>query len=290
MTFRLRSTTTMIGLLCVLCSFAMAQESDVEELSLTELDSIELQAEGLDVEALDVEQDMKLLRVRLQDDGILSGRLHVHYATGKSKPATARIALAKDGDLVGTASTDDKGQFEMEGIEPGEYVATAVIKSGATNFQVEVMAFDANAGIEGMNLEGTLTPIPAEDCAGCNQQGFGEVVFEEGIAGGSACGTCGEFVGEGFVDGCGCGEEIIVEPFVDEGYIIEEEYVESYPAAAAGGCGGGFSGGGCCGGGGGGFGGRGRGLGLGLLGIGGLATGITALALSGDGPVSPSRP
>ena len=246
--------------------------------------------------------DGEALKVHLQDDGSLAGRLRVFYATGKSEPAEAKISFLQDGNLLDAVETDDMGHFQLAALEPGEYVAKAAISTGTTDFTVNVVEFEEGADPDSMFLDASLTPIPD-----------GQIIEGEIIAG--DCGSCGEIVSDGYVDsgyveggyieegiiggeiidgGCGCGEVInegIVyeEPFVDAGYV--EEYVDpgyvDMGYVDAGCCGGGFTSSGCCGGGGGGaIGGGGR-----LLGLAALGTAIALpLALNDDTPVSPARP
>lgn len=237
------------------------------------------------------------LNVHLQDDGSLAGRLRVFYATGKSEPAEAKISFLKDGDVVNSVKTDDMGHFQLAALEPGEYVAKAAISTGTTDFAINVVEYQEGIDAEAMFLDATLTPTPD-----------GEIIEGEIIAG--DCGSCGEIVSEGIVDGgyieegivggeiidggCGCGteiigEEIYTEPFVDAGYV--EEYIDpgyiDTGYVDAGCCGGGFTSGGCCGGGGGAIGGGGRLLGLAALG----AAVAIPLALDDDNtPVSPAAP
>ena len=240
------------------------------------------------------------LKVHLQDDGSLAGRLRVFYATGKSEPAAAKITFLQDGTLVDAAQTDGNGHFQLASLEPGEYVAKAAISTGTTDFTINVVEFQEGVDPEAMFLDATLTPTPD-----------GEIIEGDVIAG--DCGSCGEIVSEGIVDAgyvdegivggeiiagdCGCGEvgcgcgEVIAEPMYEEVYA--EPYYEEYidPGYVdAGCCGGGFTTGGCCGGGGGGIGGGGRLLGLAALG----AAIAIPLALDDDDPqvvvVSPAAP
>ena len=287
MTKWLQITAKLAVVLC--CGVVFAQDgadllddfaSEVEVLSS---DSAESSAD-LDVDAMATDAaEVKILNVRLQDNGNLSGRLQVYYPTGKSEPADAKVAFTQSGQLVSSTRTDDMGHFHVEGLEPGDYTATASVGEASTDFQVKVLAFDENAAPEEMFLEGTLTPVPEEimggemivdggacvDC-GCENCGGeimeGEVIVDEGIV-----------YDEGFVDECTtCGEEVIVE----ETFTPDMGCGCTTPDSGFSSCGT------CGGGGGGGFGGRG----LGLLGIGGLAAGVTALAIDDDDAVSPSAP
>ncbi len=201
------------------------------------------------------------LKVRLQESGSLAGRLQMVYPTGKALPAQAKIAFSQEGDLVDSATTNEEGEFELAQLAPGTYNATAVAADNATDFQVDVLAYDPAAKPEEMLMQGTLTPV-AEEMA----------VAETGR---KICDKCGgEILPEGEVllegdelvgDLCTCGEEVLVE-----------EEIIAEPCCAMGACcppTGGFGGGG------GGCGGKG----LGLLGLGGLAAGLTALAVDNNG-------
>lgn len=270
---------------CFCCSVAIAQEGsdlldDFTSLDSSTVTSNDQTASELNVDALANAKadDVEILNVRLQNNGKLSGRLQVYYPTGKSEPATATVAFTQSGQLVSSVTTDDMGHFHVEGLEPGDYTATASMGEASTDFQVKVLAFDEHAAPEEMFLEGTLTPIPAGDMVvdggcvdcGCDTCG-GEIISEEFVDSGIIVDEAPMIVDEGFVidEGmpiadCGCGA---TPPTITTGY-----------TPSCGTCGGG--------GGGGGFGGRG----LRLLGIGGLAAGITALAIDDDDPVSPAAP
>ncbi len=293
MTRWFQHATKLAVLLC--CGLAMAQDgadliddfspsidvitSDVAESTnpldaadVTETPDTTESTESLDVDALapatEQANDVKIINVRLQDNGQLSGRLQVYYPTGKSEPADAKVAFSQQGQLVSSTRTDETGHFHLTGLEPGDYTATASVGEASTDFQVKILAFDENAAPEEMFLEGTLTPIPTDD-AGT------ELIVDTDAAN---CDSCGEVIDGEFLD-----EEIIMgeECYVDE--CMADMGCECAPMDS------GFSSCGTCGGGGGGW------LG-GLLGAGGLATGIAALAIDDDDdnnnnrPVSPSRP
>ncbi len=175
--------------------------------------------------------------VRLHEDGSLSGRLRVLYTTGKMVPADASVAFIQDDQVVQTAHTEADGSFQVDGLEPGKYVAETAIAEGSTTFHVDVYEHDETADEQDMLMDATLTPTP-------------------------------DFVtGEIVSDGCtSCGGDIISEPLVEETF-VEEGVI--YDECALGDCGmecgtscDGFSGGGCCGGGGGG------GFGAGAVGVG----------------------
>ena len=207
--------------------------------------------------------------VRIKQDGTLQGRVSIIQATGKRLPADAQVKIAQAGKVVGETKTNADGEFEFAGVEPGSYEATATIEAGSTDFSVNVLPYDENAAPDQMLLDATLTPtpelLPEATCVGCGAKIDSAV---DGYVDG------GVVAGDLYCDGC-LAEEVII----DEGYVAA-------PCAMGATCcsSGGFAGGGCCGGGG--------GLGW-LLGAGGLATGITALALNDDDdrlPASPAGP
>jgi hypothetical protein len=222
---------------------------------------------------------VRAVTVRLQEDGLLVGRVRLVYATGKTLPANVDLSFVGTRGDVQATSTGETGSFYVDDLQPGRYVATAALENGSTEFRVNVLPFDEDALPGEMFLDASLSPTPellpvvdrgvdqpiAVDqssmvCSECGQT----CNFPE--CGGAICEDCGELV-------CGeCMEEVPCDTC-------------NAPQMACG-CGGG--GGGCCGGGGGGGGGFG-----GFLGAAGLAAGITALALSGDDnrqPVSPVQP
>ena len=284
-------TRTYLGSLFVvlaLIGVVPAQDSLVEDnLDLTDvIVDVENSASDAPIEPIaDSEADVVRV-VRLQSDGKLEGRVSIIQATGKRLPADAQLKFQRDGELVEEATTNQDGQFEVVGIDPGTYVATASIENGSTDFSVNVLPYDANAEPDQMILDATLTPTPelyvdegiGSACSSCG----GEVIMDQGIVDGGYIeeGIIGG--GEVFCDSC-MGGEIIADQY------IGEEIIASAPcsmgATCGTSCGGGFaSSGGCCGGGG------GRGLGW-LLGVGGLAAGITALAIDDDdAPASPAGP
>ncbi len=240
MTFRLGLKSALMGAVC-LCAWSYADTATTS-------------------------QEPALLKVRLQETGNLAGRLQMVYPTGKALPAQAKIAFSQEGDLVGSATTNEEGEFQLAQLAPGQYEATAVAADASTDFQVDVLAYDPAAKPEEMLMQGTLSPVADESLVA--------------TAGRKICDKCGgEIIPEGEVllegdevigDICHCGEEVVVEE------ILEEPCCEMGACCPAPG---GFGGGGCCGGG---------GKGLGLLGLGGLAAGITALAVdNNNNPVSP---
>ncbi len=271
-------TRTYLGSLFVvltLIGVVPAQDSLVDEsLDLTD---VIVDVENEAAQAADVGSDAsaELVRVvRLKSDGKLEGRISIIQPTGKRLPANAQVKFQRDGQLVEEAVTDKDGQFEVQGIDPGSYTATASIDAGSTDFTVSVLPFDANAGPDQMILDATLTPTP-------------ELYVEDSI--GSACTNCGEVIDGVYTDGGYIDGGIVDGGMVCDscmgGEIIGEEIV-SMGAPCGSTCGGFSGGGGCCGGGG------GRGLGW-ALGAAGLATGIAALAIDDDdnnNTASPSRP
>lgn len=291
MTKWLQASAKLAVVLC--CSVAFAQDGAdllddfAASVDVVTSDSSESAAD-LDVDALapNADDSVKILNVRLQDNGKLSGRLQVYYPTGKSEPADAKVAFTQSGQLISSTRTDDMGHFHVEGLEPGDYTATASVGEASTDFQVKVLAFDENAAPEEMFLEGTLTPIPEEIVGG-------EMIVDGGGCVDCGCNSCGgEIIQEEVIvdEGIVYDEGIVMDQGVvmDEGYVVEETFTPDMGCGCAAPVSSGFSSCGTCGGGGGGgfIGGRG----LGLLGIGGLAAGITALAIDDDTPVSPAAP
>jgi hypothetical protein len=237
-------TRTYLGslfMVLVLISVSPAQNDSDLDVPFPPQADLDLTDVIVDVEASDVPADVVqaalpnvvVRMVRLMYDGSLQGRVRIIFPTGKTVPANAEIAFKQSGKVLGATKTNGEGIFEVASLPPGRYTATVSIEAGSTDFQVNVLPYDSEANADQMMLNATLTPTP-------------EIVADETLT--STCPACGGRLDENGI--CEeCGEEVIVE-----------EYVEEMPAE----CCGGFSGGGCCGGGGG-------GMGLGLVGLAGLA-------------------
>ena len=293
----LKWLTAVAGIVC-LCSAASFSQTDdlLSDFStdVVQTDNIVVDSDSVsDAEPVASQTNTSataadILNVRLQNDGKLSGRLLVLYPTGKSEPADAKVAFSRDGAMVETSRTDESGHFHVAGLQPGEYIATASVGEASTDFQVRILEFDPNADPDEMFLEGTLTPLPQ-----------GDVMVDGGLVEGALagdCGDCGGVIAEPLygdeVVGDFVGGDIISEPIMDGGFVMDGGCMDGACGYATDmGCCGASTGGyfepvyGCSGGGGGG----GFGLG-GLLGVGGLAAGITALAIDDDDVVSPAAP
>lgn len=123
--------------------------------------------------------------VRLKRDGNLEGRVSVIQATGKRLPVDAEVTFARAGKVVNEAKTNQEGQFEVSGMQPGTYMATASIQTGSTDFALNVLPYDENAEPEQMILDATLTPTPE--------------LYEGGNS--STCENCGAELKGGYVEG-----------------------------------------------------------------------------------------
>ena len=213
-------------------------------------------------------------RVAQSGDG-LRGRIHAAGATGSDlvDANLTNVFLVKDKIQAAHVITDERGEFVVEKLDPGQYSLMAIGPHGLGMLSFELVA--NNASTARTTSDGkTLVGVAAEGCCGqvamqvapimpnfvdtCCQ----EVIIEEPIIETCGCGQPIDTCGCEVIDPCGCGAGIPVEEGVaGVGY-------------------GGFMGGG----GGGFYGGGGGGGGLG--GLGGLAAAaaipIAAIALSDD--------
>lgn len=272
----LGSLFVVLGLLGV--SPAQDAEESLEALS----DDIEVSIEEVNIETAseadqatidDLDEEVVYM-VRLRDDGMLHGRVQMADPTGKNVPVDAQVHFKQAGEMVDSVATDDEGAFEVAGLSPGDYVATAEVDSGATDFSVTVLPYEEGADPKQMMLDATLSPTPELEA----------IPQDETVIDDAVCANCGGVVSEGDVYCESCADEV---PY-DEGLVYDDAIpMDLGCGGAVSSCGGGFAGG--CGGGCGCS--RGRGLGW-LLGAAGLAVGITALAddCCDDPVVSPFHP
>ena len=97
--------------------------------------------------------------VHLQNDGNLVGRVGVFDAAGVRRPVLARIAFAKEGQLLQTVRSDEWGRFQVTGLKPGVYSALIVGQGVFGAFQVKVAQFKETALTEELFLDATLVPV-----------------------------------------------------------------------------------------------------------------------------------
>ena len=255
-TFRSFIAILLAGMLAI--GPVTAQElSDTLADELTSLDAF---GESLDTGNPSVQ-------VHLDDDGSLSGRFRLVWPTGKTEPADAEVRFASQGSPIESTQTNgDTGHFLVEGLTPGDYVATAAIAEGSADFNVEVLPFDEEAQPKEMFMDATLTPMP--------EHVEGQIVVED-----VPCKKCGDSLVGGYCDECGEFQEEWIDP-CGEQLCGCEMYQPACCGFSDSCCGGGYGGGG------------GSPLGW-LLGAAGLAAGIGALADNNNNnnqPVSPVNP
>ncbi len=199
-------------------------------------------------------------KVRLTDSGLLDGQLvgpedEPFVDLGFCNASTVSFFL--DGEQLSSVQPNTDGTFTVEGIQPDTYEVTFVSGEVVSEYQVEVVEYEAEeeaekttamvstASIANVPVQQILElPVPA---AGCGTPIYSDVSY------------AAPMVVDSFAPACGgdCGMPIY----------------DDFGAGACGECGGGFGGGGFGGGGGGGFGGGGA------LGLAGLGFGIAGLAV-----------
>jgi hypothetical protein len=245
----------VIGLLALTFRPAISQEpqfelSDEDVSSTTDLEEVDDLPEQIEGSR----EDLDATTVVLRENGDFAGRVRLVWPTGKMEPADASVTILRGEEAVGEAQTSANGQFQLAGLEPGEYIARATIAEGSKDFQVAVLPHRTDATASEMYFDATLTPLPD---------------MVDGAILTDSCGGCGV-----------CDECLATEVVAEE--VPLEQCGPPMPCMMGAPCGtscGGFAGGGCCGGG-----------GLWPLGLAGLA-GLAALADDDNGQivvVSPS--
>ena len=97
--------------------------------------------------------------VHLQSDGNLAGRVGVFDASGVRRPVLARIAFAKDGQILQTVRSDEWGRFQVTGLKPGVYSVLIVGQGVFGAFGVKVAQFTETALTEELFIDATLVPV-----------------------------------------------------------------------------------------------------------------------------------
>jgi hypothetical protein len=240
----------LIGLLAFTFRPAIGQEpqfdlSDEEVSGATEMEEVD----DLPETSEGAPEELDSTTVVLRENGDFAGRVRLVWPTGKMEPADAAVTILRGEEAVGETRTSENGQFQLAGLEPGDYVARATIAEGSKDFQVAVLPHRTDATPSEMYFDATLTPLPN---------------MVDGAILTDSCGGCG------VCDDC-LATEIVAEEVPLEQCGPPMPCMMGAPCGTS--CGGGFAGGGCCGAG-----------WLPLAGLAGLA-GLAALADDDDGQV-----
>ncbi|NQT15967.1 MAG: carboxypeptidase regulatory-like domain-containing protein [Planctomycetes bacterium] len=106
--------------------------------------------------------------VHLRVDGNLAGRVRAINTAGNLVPVRATISFMQEGRVVGTARSDESGNFQAVGLRPGTYSVVASGRSAPGGsreyigaFSVRILAFDESAPGDQLLLDMTL--MPADD-------------------------------------------------------------------------------------------------------------------------------
>ena len=99
--------------------------------------------------------------VYLRVDGNVAGRVNVLDASGRRLPAKAHISLIRGGKTVSAVDTNERGQFQVHGLQPGVYSVIASGPDGFAVLAVQVLPYTEDAPREKMLLD--LTLVPSDD-------------------------------------------------------------------------------------------------------------------------------
>ncbi|MEM8680528.1 MAG: carboxypeptidase-like regulatory domain-containing protein [Planctomycetota bacterium] len=151
-------------------------------------------------------------QVHLDQEGSFSGRFRLVWPTGKTEPADAEVRFTAHGNTIeSTQTNEDTGHYLVQGLSPGDYVVTASITEGSTDFNVEVLPFDQDAQPEEMFMDATLTPMPeyvegeilVEDPLCCGEELCGCEMYQP-----ACCGFSDSCCGSGYGGGGGGGSPL----------------------------------------------------------------------------------
>ena len=104
-----------------------------------------------------------LRRVHLAVDKNLPGRVLIRMDTpGKVTTMRAKITFLQNGQIVNEVRSDDKGHFQVMGLQPGVYSVAAIAQNAAAAALVEVLPNRPNVPRNETVLELTLDDPPPE--------------------------------------------------------------------------------------------------------------------------------
>jgi len=83
--------------------------------------------------------------IRLRVDGNLAGRVCALDPTGQYVPVRAKVAFIRNAQVIGSARTDEMGNFQVSGLRPGVYSLIAVAREGLAAVSVRVLPFERAA-------------------------------------------------------------------------------------------------------------------------------------------------
>lgn len=82
--------------------------------------------------------------MRLRSDGNLPGQLRAFDVGGNLTPVRARLFFIQNGQIIGRATADERGQFQAVGLEGGAY---SVVAAGPTGFGAFSLRIIKNNGV-----------------------------------------------------------------------------------------------------------------------------------------------
>ena len=97
--------------------------------------------------------------VRLRVDGNLAGRVRGIGAGGTLVPIRATVSFVQNGQVIGSARSDERGRFQGHGLRPGVYSVLAEGQGQIGAFSVEILPFAEGATQEELLLDITLMPV-----------------------------------------------------------------------------------------------------------------------------------
>jgi hypothetical protein len=96
--------------------------------------------------------------VHLRVDGHLAGKISVPGATGAGLGGRTQITVFKGGEIVNSVGTDELGNFQMDGVQPGEYIVRGQGPSGSFSYPIKVLPYDPAGSLEASTLSMDVTP------------------------------------------------------------------------------------------------------------------------------------
>lgn len=106
---------------------------------------------------------VRLHAVHLRVDGNLAGRVSAMASSGALMPARATMSFGQNGQMINSSRSDERGNFQVVGIQPGVYSVIATGPDGFSAFSVQILPFDETAPMNMLLLDITLSPLEFMD-------------------------------------------------------------------------------------------------------------------------------
>ena len=96
--------------------------------------------------------------VHLRVDGKLAGKFVPPGGSSASRPSLAQVTVYQNGQVVNSTFTDELGNFQLDGLKPGNYVVKVDYLGSTSMTPLQVLPVDPTAPLDASTLELTVPP------------------------------------------------------------------------------------------------------------------------------------